>query len=115
MTTKYILKTICLGLLMTCSLSNARSVTNIPQKRNVATAMCPTPTAPPNGNVDCEYTDALQIEIICTITCKDGFKFERTDAKDFVFPCDVPTGFFDRVITPDCIPIHRSTLVPPLG
>ncbi|KAK6980020.1 von Willebrand factor A domain-containing protein 2 [Biomphalaria glabrata] len=104
MTTEYILKTIYLGLLLTCSLSNARSVTSTPLKRNVATANCPTPTAPPNGNVDCQYADALQIEIFCTITCKDGFQFERTESKDFVFPCYVPTGFYDKVITPDCIP-----------
>ncbi|XP_055897164.1 uncharacterized protein LOC129928171 [Biomphalaria glabrata] len=104
MTTEYILKTVCLGLLMTCSLSNARSVTNIPLKRNVATENCQTPTAPPNAEVDCEYSDALQIEIFCTITCKTGYKFNRSDAKDFVFPCDVATGFYTSVTTPDCIP-----------
>ncbi|KAI8771082.1 von Willebrand factor A domain-containing protein 2, partial [Biomphalaria glabrata] len=91
------------------------SVRSIPLKRNVATAMCPTPTAPPYGEVVCQYSDALQIEIFCDIMCKDGFQFENLGARALTFPCDVLTGFFDKVITPDCIPIHRSTLVPPLG
>ncbi|KAI8771081.1 von Willebrand factor A domain-containing protein 2 [Biomphalaria glabrata] len=100
---------------ITCSLLDARSVKNIQVERNVATDMCPAPKAPLNGQVDCEYSDALQIEIFCRVSCKTGYMFDKTDAQDFMFPCDVATGFFDTVITPDCIPIHESTLVPPLG
>ncbi|KAK0041752.1 collagen alpha-6(VI) chain [Biomphalaria pfeifferi] len=80
-------------------------------RTTTTTSHCPTPTAPANGKVVCEYSD----EIFCTISCKDGFQFERTDAKYFQFPCDLATGVFDKVITPDCIHIARSTLVPPLG
>uniref|UniRef100_A0A2C9LX18 Sushi domain-containing protein n=1 Tax=Biomphalaria glabrata TaxID=6526 RepID=A0A2C9LX18_BIOGL len=109
---KDILITICIVSWITCSLLDAR---NIPVKRNVETDMCPTPTVSANGQVDCEYSDALQIEIYCTISCKTGYIFDKSQSKDFVFPCDVATGFFDKPITPDCIPIHESTLVPPLG
>uniref|UniRef100_A0A2C9KNZ1 VWFA domain-containing protein n=1 Tax=Biomphalaria glabrata TaxID=6526 RepID=A0A2C9KNZ1_BIOGL len=87
------------------------TTTTTTTRPTTTTSHCPTPTAPANGEVVCEYSD----EIFCTITCKNGFQFERTDAKYFQFPCDVATGVFDKVITPDCIHIARSTLVPPLG
>ncbi|XP_055897165.1 uncharacterized protein LOC129928172 [Biomphalaria glabrata] len=107
---KDILITICTVSWITCSLLDARTVKNIQVERNVATDMCPTPKAPLNGQVDCEYSDALQIEIFCRVSCKTGYMFDKTDSLDFMFPCDVATGFFDTVITPDCIRKFRFSL-----
>ncbi|XP_055895756.1 uncharacterized protein LOC129928007 [Biomphalaria glabrata] len=115
MTRQEIVLAASLWLLIVILVTDARSVQKSQLQRNVATPICPTPTAPPNGVVSCEYSDPLQIQIFCTITCKAGYMFRGTDAMDFVFPCDVSTGFYDTVTSPDCIPVPRSTLVPPLG
>ncbi|XP_055898392.1 uncharacterized protein LOC106071301 isoform X3 [Biomphalaria glabrata] len=105
MTIEEIWKTFCFGLLLTSVLINAWSDEVINSKRNVETDMCPTPPAPRNGAVHCEYSDALQIQIFCTITCNSGYIFNTKfhNVTDYVFPCDVATGFYDTVSTPGCI------------
>ncbi|KAK6980022.1 hypothetical protein BgiMline_021021 [Biomphalaria glabrata] len=57
---------VCQSLLISLLLSDARPASSGDSERNVSTELCPTPRAPLNGDVSCDYSDAVQINIDST-------------------------------------------------
>ncbi|KAH9513373.1 hypothetical protein Btru_034758, partial [Bulinus truncatus] len=104
MTRKVFTKALCLSLIIAVSLTESRSPNHNRLKRNVATENCPTPSTPPNAELSCEYSDALEVEIYCTFKCKTGYKFEGVDDPDIPYACDTSVGFFEDPKPPPCIP-----------
>ncbi|CAL1530227.1 unnamed protein product [Lymnaea stagnalis] len=95
-------------VIITVYISSASSFSgfrNHQTKHSISSENCPAPATPRNGNVDCQFSDAVQSEIWCTFTCHPGYRFaDMSTGSNIVSICEVTTGSFDVPVIADCVP-----------